>query len=70
MYRKMGRRPAHNESVFKFVEGLPLLYNEENFGLFYAYLLPFRRSFIVDQQLVFVPNAAIVLRDNARVMTL
>ena len=70
MYRKMGRRPAHNESVFKFVEGLPLLYNEENFGLFYAYLLPFRRSFIVDQQLVFVPNAAIVLRDNTRVMTL
>jgi hypothetical protein len=70
MYRNMGRRPAHNESVFKFVEGLPLLYNEENFGLFYAYLLPFRRSFIVDQQLVFVPNAAIVLRDNARVMTL
>jgi hypothetical protein len=31
------------------VEGLPLLYNEENFGLFCAYLLPFHRSFIVDR---------------------
>jgi hypothetical protein len=31
MYQKMGRSAAHNESVFKFVEGLPLLYNEENF---------------------------------------
>jgi hypothetical protein len=41
MYQKMGRRPSHNESVFKFVEGLPLLYNEENFSLFCAYLLPF-----------------------------
>jgi hypothetical protein len=41
MYQKMGRRSSHNESVFKFVEGLPLLYNEENFGLFCAYLLPF-----------------------------
>jgi hypothetical protein len=49
---------------FKFVEGLPLLYNEENFGLFRAYLLPFHRSFIVDRQLVFVPNAVVVLRDN------
>jgi hypothetical protein len=69
MYRKMGRRPTHNESVFEFVEGLPLFYNEENFGLFCAYLLPFHRSFIVDRQLVFVPNAAVVLRDNARVTT-
>jgi hypothetical protein len=64
MYRKVGRRSAHNESVFKFVEGLPLLYNEENFGLFRAHLLPFCRSFIVDQQLVIVPNAAVVLRDD------
>jgi hypothetical protein len=54
---------------FKFVEGLPLLYNEENFGLFCAYYLPFNRSFIVDRQLIFVPNAAVVLRDNARVMS-
>jgi hypothetical protein len=69
MYRKMGRRPTHNESVFKFVEGLPLLYNEENFGLFCDHLLPFHRSFIVGRQLVFVPNAAVVLRDNVRVTT-
>jgi hypothetical protein len=69
MYRKVGRRLAHNESVFKFVEGLPLLYNEENFGLFRAHLLPFHRSFIVDRRLVFVPNIAVVLRDNARVTT-
>jgi hypothetical protein len=69
MYRKVGRRPAHNESVFKFVEGLPLLYNEENFGLFRAHLLPFYRSFIFDRQFVFVLNTAVVLRDNARVTT-
>jgi hypothetical protein len=61
MYRKVGRRPAHNESVFKFVEGLPLLYNEENFGLFRAHRLPFHRSFIFDRQFVFVLNAAVVL---------
>jgi hypothetical protein len=30
---------------------------------------PFHRSFIVDRQLVFVPNTAVVLRDNARVTT-
>jgi hypothetical protein len=69
MYRKVGRRPAHNESVFKFVEGLPLLYNEEGFGLFRAHLLPFHRSFIFDRQFVFVLSAAVVLRDNARVNT-
>jgi hypothetical protein len=65
MYQKVGRRPAHNESVFTFLEGLPLLYNEENFGLFRAQLLPFHRSFIFDRQFVFVPNAVVVLRDNA-----
>jgi hypothetical protein len=54
---------------FKFVKGLPLLYSEENFGLFCAYLFPFHRSFIVDRHLVFVPNAAVVLRDNARATT-
>jgi hypothetical protein len=67
--RKVGRRPAHNESAFKFVEGLPFLYNEENFGLFRAHLSAFRRIFIVDRQFVFVSNIAIVLRDNAQVMT-
>jgi hypothetical protein len=65
MYQKMGRRPAHNESVFEFVKELPPLHNEENFGLFYAYLLSFRCSFIVDQHLVFMPDAAVVLRGNA-----
>jgi hypothetical protein len=69
MYRKVGRRPAHNELVFKFVEGLPLLYNEENLGLFRVHLFPFHRSFIFDRQFVFVLNAAVVLRDNARVTT-
>jgi hypothetical protein len=69
MYRKVGRRSAHNESVFKFVEELPPLYNEENFGLFCAHLLSFHRSFIIGRQFVFVPNAAVVLRDNARVTT-
>jgi hypothetical protein len=69
MCRKVGRRPAHNESAFKFVEELLSFYNEENFGPFCAHLLPFYRSFIVDRQFVFVPNVAVVLRDNARVMT-
>jgi hypothetical protein len=68
MCRKVGRRSAHNESVFKFVEELPPLY-EENFGPFYAHLLPFHRSFIVDRQFVFVPIIVVVLRDNARIMT-
>jgi hypothetical protein len=65
----MGRRPAHNESVFEFVEGLLPLYNKENFSFFCAYLLPFHCSFIVDRQLVFVPNTVVVLRDNAQVTT-
>jgi hypothetical protein len=69
MYQKMGRRPAHNELVFEFVEKLPPLYNEENFGLFCAYLFSFHRSFIVDRQLVFTPTVAVVLRYNARVTT-
>jgi hypothetical protein len=63
----MGRGPAHNESAFKFVKDFP--YNEEDLSLFCAYLLPFHRSFIVDRRLVFVPNAAVVLIDNARVTT-
>jgi hypothetical protein len=65
----VGRRSAHNESVFKFVEELPFLYNEENFGLFCAHLSAFHRLFIVDRQFVFVSNVVVVLRDNARVMT-
>jgi hypothetical protein len=63
----MGRGPTHNESAFKFVKDFP--YNEEDLSLFFAYLLPFHRSFIVDRRLVFVPNAAVVLIDNARVTT-
>jgi hypothetical protein len=69
MCRKVGRRSAHNESPFKFVEELSSLYNDENFSPFSAHLLPFHRSFIVNRQFVFVPNTSIVLRDNARVMT-
>jgi hypothetical protein len=69
MCRKVGRRPTHNESAFKFVEELPFLYNEENFGPFCAHLSAFHRLFIVDRQFVFVSNVAVVLRDNARVMT-
>jgi hypothetical protein len=60
---KNGKKTAHNESVFEFVKELPPLYNEE--GWLYAYLLPFRCSFIVDQQLVFMPDVAFVLRSNA-----
>ena len=69
MCRKVGRRQAHNELAFKLVEELPALYNEENFGAFCAHLSAFHRLFIVDRQFVFVPNVAVVLRDNARVMT-
>jgi hypothetical protein len=69
MCRKVGRRPVHNELTFKSVEELPSLYNEENFGPFCAHLSALHRSFIVDRQFVFVSNIAVVLRDNARVMT-
>jgi hypothetical protein len=69
MWQKVGRRSTHNESAFKFVEELPFLYNEENFGLFCAHLSSFHRLFIVDRQFVFVSNVTVVLRDNARVMT-
>jgi hypothetical protein len=63
MCREMGGRPAHNESVFEFVKELLPLYNEECW--LYAYLLPFRCSLIVDQQLVFMPDAVVVLRSNS-----
>jgi hypothetical protein len=69
MCQKVGRRPAHNESAFMFVEGLSFLYNEENFGPFCAHLSAFHRLFIVDRQFVFVSNVTVVLRGNARVMT-
>jgi hypothetical protein len=69
MCRKVGRRPTHNESAFKFVEELPFLYNEENFGPFCAHLSTFHRLFIFDRQFVFVSNVAVVLRNNARVKT-
>jgi hypothetical protein len=67
MYRTVGRRPTHNELVFKFVERLPLLI--ENFSLFCVHFLLFHRSFVVGRSIVFVLNVAVVLRGNARVTT-
>jgi hypothetical protein len=62
---KTGRRPAHNESVFEFVKELPLYIMKKTPACSMHIFLPFRCSFIADQQLVFMPDTAVVLGSNS-----
>jgi hypothetical protein len=51
-------------------KNFPPLYIEESFSFVLSVLSLFHRSsFIVNRWFVFMPSAAGVLRDNARVMT-